>query len=169
MGNGADIIIIGVSVGVLLAVVDAAGGNAVAEHFCHISFGHLHRLNFFAGNLTEIRPIFGVMLIASLVVKPCGAIAFFAPFCIIGTAEALIVFAAPQKFHRAIFGKIVAKPLSVKSQTETVSHDKVSVPRDRSEMTDGIHKDPPLDMVSEDLVDISSDMPTSLAILAQVE
>ena len=63
----------------------------------------------------------------------------------------------------------MAKPLSVKPQTETVSHDKVSVPRDRSELTDGIHKDPPLGMVSADLVDISSYMPTSLAILAQVE
>ena len=72
VADGVLIIVVGRGVGILLALIDTAGGHPVTEHLCHIFLGHLAPAHVHAALGIEaiVDPILEVMAVATLVVQP---------------------------------------------------------------------------------------------------
>ncbi|MPM45473.1 hypothetical protein SDC9_92160 [bioreactor metagenome] len=106
-----------------LAPIDPTGGVPVAEHLRHIFYGHLHahHAGGAVGLLPVIRPVFQMMPVAALVVKPGGGVSFVLPLRVVGAAVALEILDAHPEFLRRVFGKIVCQTLPIQAQTEAVS------------------------------------------------
>ena len=81
----------GRAVGVLVALVDHAGGTPVHHHFHQKFPGHGNR-RVHAPVLVQIGPVFPVVAIAALVVHPGFTVALFVPLGRIGAAGSLVVF-----------------------------------------------------------------------------
>ena len=93
------VVVVGRGVGIFVALIDLAGGNAVAEHFGYIferHFAPAHVDLTVVGN-TVVDPVFKVVAVAPLVVEPRKAHAVFAPLSVVRAAVALIILdAAPE-------------------------------------------------------------------------
>ena len=103
--------------------ISPGGTDPVHHHLCHISAGHFrphdHMLRIIYG---IIHPMLIMMLIAPFMMEPGGRHARILTFCVIWASVSLIIFAAHQKFRRGIFGKVMEKPLLVKSDSEAIVH-----------------------------------------------
>jgi len=127
----------GVAVLIFRPVIDLGGGHAVAEHLDDPAQGHFHGLDT-AGGHGVIRPVFKVVAVASLVVHPCGGIAFFLTFLLIGAAGALIIADAGDEFLRAEFGEIVPQSLPENAGFPAMPDDSIAMACDGGEMADEI-------------------------------
>ena len=116
-----------------VAPVDLAGGQTVAEHLRYIPLGHFHTGNSLAGE-GVVRPVFEVMAVAALVVKPGGTVPVLMTLRVIGTVISLIVPYAGPKFHRSVFGQVVSQSLPVQSQPEAVFAHQSAVAANGSQM-----------------------------------
>ena len=126
-------------VGVLIAVVDAACRYPVTEHLQHVAERHLdavHRPGLFADPV--VRPVFQMVLVASLVMHPGRGVAEITALRIIRTPEPLVVFHARKKLFRRILRQIVGQALPVQTKTEAVVHDEQPVAGDGPEMTEKV-------------------------------
>lgn len=120
-------------VGVLVAQIDPAGRHAVADHLADIAQGHFHAAQAgFVGRVVD--PVFQMVLVAALMVKPGAAVALYRALHLIGAAVPLIVFGAGDEFDRGIFGKVVRQPLPIKAYLEAVLSDKGPMMVNRFEM-----------------------------------
>ena len=103
------VVVVGRGVGIFVALIDLAGGNAVAEHFGYIferHFAPAHVDLTVVGN-TVVDPVFKVVAVASLVVEPRKAHAVFAPLSVVRAAVALIILDAAPEFRGAVFAQVM--------------------------------------------------------------
>ena len=105
----------------------------------HIPYRHLHPDHPVRSIQTIIDPVFIMVLISPFVVQPCKGNACRLTFCIIRTSVSLIILTADFEFRPAIFGKIMQKPLPIKSHAETMFHYEQFMPRDRAKMSYRFH------------------------------
>ena len=85
-------------------IISFAGCNSVHQHFNHIFLRHFCRSHTSLYFLcTVIDPIFVMMLITPLVMKPCTGIADCLSFGIVGASVSLIIFCTHHKFCWAEF------------------------------------------------------------------
>ena len=85
------------------AVIGLAGGNAVAEHLNYIFHWHLNTLHTLARIYPVIRPIFKMMAVATLMVKPRLAFAGQLTLGGVRTFCAGVINHARNKFLRGVF------------------------------------------------------------------
>ena len=87
-------------IGVVFAFVVFAGGNAVTHHLGHVLFRHAHTGHGVVAVRCVVDPVFQMVLIASLMVQPGGAVAFFLALGVVGAADPLPVLGTGPEFHR---------------------------------------------------------------------
>ncbi len=115
-------------------IIDLAGCHSVHEHLRHIASWHLHCRNGIFGVGAVIKPVFIMVTVASLVMKPRLGIALIFPLRIVGAAVALIVSCSYQEFRRTEFGKIMQKPLPVQTDGEAGLADQKAMPGNGTKM-----------------------------------
>ena len=120
------------------ALVILAGGNAVTHHFRHIAVGHAHPGHGVVAVGGIVNPVFQVVLVAPLVVQPCGRVAFRLALGVVGAAGALPIFGTGPEFHGGQFAQIMGQPLPVQPAAETPLHDQHFVVMDGFIMFDGM-------------------------------
>ena len=105
-------IFIGGRVRIGLSLIDLGGGDAVHHHLRQIIDRHLYAHDLpvilFSGH---IRPVFKMMLIAALMVKPSPGKSLFFLFRRVGAPVALIIQHAGAEFLPGILGQIMEKSL----------------------------------------------------------
>ncbi len=124
---------------VVFPLINLACSNTVAKHFGNIADWHFYGHNLFFDGVI-VRPIFKMMFISSLVMKPRGAVTVNISFCLIGTACTDIVFYPLDKFGGRIFRKVMAYTLPEYPRTETMPHYCVAVTRYCIKMSDCVFK-----------------------------
>ena len=118
----------------LSSLINHRCSNTVAKHFNDIFYGHFHARKPVVSCGGIINPVFQMVLVAALMVKPGAAVAFYRALHLIGAAVPLIVFGAVDEFDRGIFGKVVRQPLPIKAYLEAVLSDKGPMMVNRFEM-----------------------------------
>ena len=126
--------------GIRLSRINFACRNAVAEHFHHVSKGHFngtvaffHRMN--------IYPIFKVVAVSALVVKPRTRVAHSFSFSLVGASCAKIVLCSGKKFGWCVFREVVEEPLKADTGAKAVTDHGVAVLGDGVKMAEGMHRD----------------------------
>ena len=104
-----------------LALVSHAGGSSIHDHFHQELSGHRQRL-VTLGLGIQIRPVFIMMAVATLMVHPGFAVALDFPFCGVGTAVALVMLGTVPKLHEGLFGQIVGQALPIQTHPEAAAH-----------------------------------------------
>ena len=100
-------VIIGGGIGIVLALIDLARADAVAEHLDKVLFRHFYRGHHMRDGII-VRPVFKVMTVAALVVHPGKRIAVVRTLQLVGAAAAAcIMLNARDKFGRGEFGYIM--------------------------------------------------------------
>ena len=139
------VVVIGGCVGVLLALIDPAGGDPVAEHLGDVFFRHLapaHEDVPVRGDAV-VDPVFKVMAVAALVVQPRQAQARGLPLGIVRAAVALIVVDTAPELGGAVFAQVVRQTLPDQAEPEAVFAHKPPVAVDRAQMCEELHADSP--------------------------
>ena len=100
-------VIIGGGIGIVLALIDLARADAVAEHLDKVLFRHFYRGHHMRHGII-VRPVFKVVTVAALVVHPGKRIAVVRTLQLVGAAAAAcIMLNARDKFGRGEFGYIM--------------------------------------------------------------
>lgn len=124
---------------VIVTVIILTGGDAVAEHLYNIAGWHRHALKSFVRVDRHIDPVFKMMTVPSLVMKPGGGIALCYFLAVIGTSfSTLIILYSLNKLGWGIFGPVMHDTLFVKPGFKAVVADKLLVMKDRPQMTNKI-------------------------------
>ncbi len=71
---------VGVAVGIVFPVINAAGGNPVAEHLHNIVQRHFDPAHFMIARRRVVDPVFDMVLVAALMVEPCLAVSELGAF-----------------------------------------------------------------------------------------
>ena len=82
-----------------------AGGNPITHHFYEILGGHVDRC--MRAFRVDVLPVFGMMLVASFVMKPSLAISVIGTFTHMWRLGASEVLDAIKKFRRRILREVV--------------------------------------------------------------
>ena len=129
----------------VLAPVDLAGGQTVAEHLRHIFSRHLHTYDPFAGGAV-IRPILKVVAVAALMVQPRQADAVFLALLVVGTAVPLVIPGAAPELRGTIFAQIMGQALPHQPQPQAVVPHQTPVAAYRAQMLPDVHPPSPLSL-----------------------
>ena len=129
---------IGVAGGEVLAPVDLAGGQPVAEHLRHVLLRHLHAADA-AAVPQVVRPVLKVVAVAALVVHPGAAAALGLPLGVVGAAVPLEVPDAHPELPGGVLGEVMSQALPVEPQAEAVPADQPPVMIDGVEMLPEMH------------------------------
>ena len=86
-------------VGVLVALIVLAGGNAVTDHLGHVAGGHPHTGHGMVAVRRVVDPVFQMVLVAALMVQPGGAVALGLALGVVGAARPLPVFGPGPELH----------------------------------------------------------------------
>ena len=86
-------------VGVLVALIVLAGGNAVTDHLGHVAGGHPHTGHGVVAVRRVVDPVFQMVLVAALMVQPGGAVALGLALGVVGAARPLPVFGPGPELH----------------------------------------------------------------------
>ena len=116
-------IVVGRGIGILVPLVDPAGGDAVAEHLRHVFFRHLAAAHGHRAVRSDavVDPVLKVVAVAALVVQPGQAHAGLAALLIVGAAEALVVFGAAPELRGTVLAQVVGQALPIQAQLEAVA------------------------------------------------
>ena len=111
-------------------------GKPVAEHFFDEDEGHRGYVDFLSVPV-EFRPVFEMMAVSSLMVKPGGGIAFILTLGYGRTAFAVgKIFYSVDKFRRRKFGNIVKKTAKRDTRLYAVKEDEFFVVKNDFQMPD---------------------------------
>ncbi len=111
--------------------ISFSGGELIAYAFHRIFIWHQ------GSDLTvSVKPIFYVVLVSSLVVKPGTAHSGFASANADGRPVSLIIFHALKEFLGGEFRKIVDEPLPNQTASRTVNKYSCFVPKDKKNVTE---------------------------------
>ena len=86
-------------VGVLVALIVLAGGNAVTDHLGHVAGGHPHTGHGMVAVRRVVDPVFQMVLVAALMVQPGSAVALGLALGVVGAARPLPVFGPGPELH----------------------------------------------------------------------
>ena len=86
-----------------VAPIRFAGSQTVAEHFCHIFFGHFHAYDALTTQAV-VCPILEMVAVAAFMMQPGGAVSLLSALGIVGAAITLKIPGTGKKFHRGVFG-----------------------------------------------------------------
>ena len=93
-----------VVLGIFFFIIHFGCCDPVCQHLCHIFFGHSHATHGMILIIDLIiNPIFKMMLVPALVMKPGGGISFILPLCIIRASVSLIIFGSHQELGWHVF------------------------------------------------------------------
>ena len=138
---GAVKVVVGGGVGVFFALVDPAGGDAVAEHLRYIFFRHFAAAHGHGavGADAVVDPVLEVMAVAALVVQPGQAHAGFAALLVVGAAKALVILGAAPELRGAVLAQVMGEALPIQAQTKAVVPHQAAVASDGFQMFPNVH------------------------------
>ena len=128
-------------VGVFLLLIHPAGGDAVAEHLCHVFFGHLAPADVHAAVLSQtvVDPVLKVVEVAALVVQPRQADAVGDALGVVGTAVALIVLHAAPELGGAVLAQVVGQALPDQTKLPAIVPHQTAMGVDGVQMVKKMH------------------------------
>lgn len=136
---GAAEIFPGGGVGVVLPLVHPGGGDPVHHHLHHVPERHLHaQESLLPVSRPHIHPVFKMVPVAPLVVKPGLRVSLLLPLRRVGAPGSLVIPHADGKLRPAVFGEIVEKSLAIKADPEAVLHHQPLVNGNRLKMSPDI-------------------------------
>ncbi len=125
---------------VVLALIDLACRDTVAEHFGEIAIGHFDTGTAFCYRIIVV-PILEMVAVSPLVVHPCAGMSVGGALSLVRASSAEKEAGAGEKLGRAVFGEVMCEPLPKDAASRGMRDHAVTVLRDDPKMLDRMTHD----------------------------